>query len=152
MTHTGHLAHNGGMTERRTLRFPHLGPLAGFVEFGTAGYPRAVRRRLTIVNAMALLIAVFSAIYAGVFAYYGMAYMPLIVANLLLVVVALLAPLAHRINDIAAALLLAVAEFIALFFFVHELGRNSGIQINYIIAAAVAFAIYGMARFRLAIA
>ena len=66
---------------------------------------------------MALLIAVFSAIYAGVFAYHGMAYMPLIVANLLLVVVALLAPLAHRINDIAAALLLAAAEFIALVLF-----------------------------------
>jgi len=140
------------MTDRRTLQFPHLGPLARFIEFGTGGYPRAVRRRLKIVNAMALLIALFSAIYAGVFALHGMAYMPLIVANLLLVAVALLTPLAHRVNDIAAALLLAGAEFIALFFFVHELGRDSGIQINYIIAAAVAFAIAGMARFRLAIA
>jgi adenylate cyclase len=129
-----------------------LGPLAQFIEFGTAGYPRPVRRRLKIVNAMALLIAVFSAVYAGVFALHGMAYMPLIVANLLLVVVALLTPLAHRINDIAAALLLAGAEFIALFFFVRELGHDSGIQINYIIAAAVAFAIAGMSRVRLAIA
>ena len=101
---------------------------------------------------MALLIAVFSAIYAGVFAYHGMAYMPLIVANLLLVAVALSIPFAHRINDIAAALLLAGAEFIALFFFVRELGNTSGIQINYIIAAAVAFAIAGMSRIRLAIA
>ena len=38
-------------------------------ELGTAGYPRAVRRRLTIVNVMAFLIAVFSVIYAGVFFY-----------------------------------------------------------------------------------
>jgi adenylate cyclase len=138
------------MTERHL--FPWLGPLAHFVEFGTAGYPRAIARRLKIVNAMALLIALFSAIYAGVFAYHGAAYMPLIVANLLLVAVALLTPLAHRINDIAAALLLAGAEFIALFFFVRELGHTSGIQINYIIAAAVAFAIAGMSRFRLAVA
>jgi len=129
-----------------------LGPLAQFIEFGTAGYPRPVRRRLKIVNAMALLIAAFSAVYAGVFAFHGMAYMPLTVANLLLVVVALLTPLAHRINDIAAALLLAGAEFIALFYFVRELGHDSGIQINYIIAAAVAFAIAGMSRLRLVIA
>ena len=51
--------------------FAWLGPLSGFAELGTAGYPRSVRRRLTIVNAMALLIAVFSVIYACVFAYYG---------------------------------------------------------------------------------
>jgi len=140
------------MTERRMPSFPHLGPLAAFIEWGTAGYARPVRRRLKIVNAMALLIAVFSAVYAGVFAYHGVAYMPLIVVNLLLVVVALLVPLAHRINDIAAALLLAGAEFIALFFFVRELGHDSGIQINYIIAAAVAFAIAGMSRPRLAVA
>ena len=48
-------------------------------------------------------------------------------------------------------MLLAAAEFIALFFFVRELGHNSGIQINYIIAAAVAFAIAGMSRLRLAV-
>src|SRR5680860_374776 len=129
-----------------------LGPLAGFIEFGTAGYKRPVRRRLKIVNVMALLIAVFSAVYACVFASYGVdTYLPLILANLLLVVVALLVPLAHRINDIAAAVLLAAGEFIALFFFVRELGHTSGIQINYIIVAAVAFAIYGMSRFRLVV-
>ena len=133
-------------------RLAGIGPLAKFVEWGTAGYPRPVRRRLKIVNTMALLIALFSVGYAGVFAYHGMAYLPLIVANPLLAVVAVLAPLAHRINDIAAALLLAAAEFIALFFFVRALGHNSGIQINYIIAAAVAFAIAGMSRLRLAVA
>jgi adenylate cyclase len=129
-----------GGIDPRGWRLAGIGPLAKFVAWGTAGYPRVVRRRLKIVNAMALLIALFSVGYAGVFAYHGMAYLPLIVANLLLAAVALLAPLAHRINDIAAALLLAAAEFIALFFFVRELGHNSGVQINYIIAAAVAFA------------
>lgn len=144
-------AHNK-VAARKGRLLPGLGPISDFIEFGVCAYPRPVQRRLKIVNAMALLIAVFSAVYAGVFASHGMAYMPLIVANLVLVVVALLTPLAHRINDIAAALLLAGAEFIALFYFVHELGHNSGIQINYIIAAAVVFAIVGMSRFRLAIA
>jgi adenylate cyclase len=127
--------------------------LTRFAEAGTAPYPRAVRRRLTIVNLMALLIAVFSAVYAIVFTVYGPAlYGPLIVANLVLVAVALLIPLAHRINDIAAALLLALAEFVALFFFVWALGRDSGIQINYIIAAAVAFALYGLSHLRIVLA
>ena len=127
-----------------------LGPFAGFATFGTEGYPRPVRRRLTIINLMAILIAIFSAVYAGVFAFYGVdTYLPLILVNLVLFAVALLAPLAHRINDIAAAVLLAAAEFVALFFFVRELGHASGIQINYIIAAAVAFAIYGRSRYRL---
>jgi adenylate cyclase len=145
------------MSQGRTRTAPRdaqllawLGPFAGFATFGTAGYPRPVRRRLTIINLMALLIAIFSAVYAGVFAFYGVdTYLPLILINLVLFAVALLAPLAHRINDIAAAVLLAIAEFIALFFFVRELGHASGIQINYIIAAAVAFAIYGRSRYRL---
>lgn len=138
------------MTARPAPVFAWLGPLSGFAEFGTAGYPRAVRRRLTIVNAMAFLIAVFSVIYASVFAYYDAhLYRHLIVVNLLLMVIALLVPLAHRINDIAAAVLLAAVEFTALFFFVRAFGHESGIQINYIIAAAVAFAIYGLSHFRL---
>ena len=132
--------------------FAWLGPLAGFAEFGTAGYSRPVRRRLAIVNVMALLIAAFSVIYAGVFAYYDAhTYRHLIVVNLLLMVVALLVPLAHRINDIAAALLLAAMEYVALFFFVRVFGHESGIQINYIIAAAVAFAIYGLSHFRIVV-
>ncbi|MBE3112446.1 MAG: adenylate/guanylate cyclase domain-containing protein [Acidobacteria bacterium] len=127
--------------------------LTRFAEAGTAPYPRAIRRRLTIVNLMALLIAAFSAVYAVVFTVYGPAlYGPLIAANLVLVAVALLIPLAHRINDIAAALLLALAEFFALFFFVWVLGHDSGIQINYIIAAAVAFALYGLSHLRIVLA
>ena len=133
--------------------FMWLGPLAGFLKFGTDGYPRAVQRRLRIVNAMTLLIAVFSVIYAAVFAYYDAEhYRHLIVVNLLLAVIVLLVPLAHRINDIAAAALIAIVEYVALFFFVRVFGHESGIQINYIIAAAVAFAIYGLSHFRIAVA
>ena len=147
------------MNQRATIAlrdkplFAWLGPLGGFVEWGTRGYPRPVRRRLTIVNAMALLIAIFSAVYVAVFAYFGTAtYWPLIGANLALVIVALAAPLAHRINDIAAALIICFAEYVALFFFVRELGHNSGIQINYVIAASVPFLVCGLERIRLVLA
>jgi adenylate cyclase len=137
---------------REAPLFPWLGPLGRFVEFGTEGYPRPVRRRLAIVNVMALMIAVFSAIYALVFAFWGVQdYMSLILANLLLMAFALVVPFAHRINDLAAAVLMAIAEFVALFFFVRELGRDSGIQLNYVIAAAVAFAIYDRKRLLLCV-
>ena len=87
------------------------------------------------------------------FALYGVdKYWPLIAANLALAVAALLVPLAHRLNDIAAAILICLAEYVALFFFVRELGHASGIQLNYIIAAAVAFAILGLGRIRLVLA
>jgi len=129
-----------------------LAPLIRFAEIGTAGYPRDVRRRLTIVNVMVFMIAVSSASYAGVFASYGVDnYWPLIAINLALVAVVLLAPLAHRLNDVAAALIICAAEYVALFFFVRELGRDSGIQLNYIVVAAVAFAICGMAHIRLVV-
>ena len=145
------------MSKRETLPpsdapFAWLGPLGRFAEFGTELHPRSVRRRLAIVNLMALTIAVFSVVYSFVFAAYGIdTYWPLIAVNIALAAVALLAPLAHRISDVAAALLICFAEYIALFFFVRELGHDSGIQINFIIAAAVAFAVVGLNRMRLVI-
>jgi adenylate cyclase len=130
-----------------------LAPLSRLAEMGISQYPRATRRRLKIVNVMALMIALFSVIYAAVFTVFGIErYWPLIVLNLGLAVVAALAPLAHRINDIAAALIICAAEYAALFFFVRELGHDSGIQLNYIIAAAVAFAIYDRTRIGLSVA
>jgi adenylate cyclase len=132
--------------------FAWRGPLGRFAQFGTELYPRSVRRRLAIVNLMALTIAVFSVVYSFVFAAYGVGtYWPLIAVNVALAVVALIAPLAHRISDIAAALIICFAEYVALSFFVRELGHDSGIQINFIIAAAVAFAVVGLNRIGLVI-
>ncbi|ODS00571.1 hypothetical protein AUC68_15120 [Methyloceanibacter methanicus] len=130
-----------------------LGPLRRFAEIGIAGYPREVRIRLAIINVMALLIAATSMTYVATYASFGVAkYWPLIAVNLALVTVALLSPLAHRINDCAAMIVIWVAEYAALFFFVRELGHNSGIQLNYIIGAAVAFAICGLGHIRLVVA
>jgi len=87
-----------------TPRPAWVGALANFAEMGTRDYPPLVRRRLMIVNVMAYLIAVFSLIYAALFAFFGLAaYFSLIVANLILVAVALLAPLAHRFSDHCAS-------------------------------------------------
>jgi len=143
---------DAGYLQQRPVRPAWVGALANFAEMGTRDYPPLVRRRLMIVNVMAYLIAVFSLIYAALFAFFGLAaYFSLIVANLILVAVALLAPLAHRFSDISAALIIAGAEYVALFFFVRTLGHDSGIQINYMVAAAVPFAIFGLSRLWLVI-
>ncbi|MGI9382194.1 MAG: adenylate/guanylate cyclase domain-containing protein [Methyloligellaceae bacterium] len=119
--------------------------LASLSELGTQGYPLPVRRRLMIVNVTAFLIALFSLFYAGLFAVYDVEkYLSLVLVNLLLVVIALLAPLAHRVSEICAAIIIATAEFAGLFFFVRTLGHDSGVQINYLVAAAIPFAIFGL--------
>jgi len=140
-----------GVAELPNLKW--LGPLRRFAEIGIAGYPRETRIRLAIINVMALLIAFSSMTYVVTYASFGaVKYWPLIAVNLALVAIALLAPLAHRINEIAAVVLIWVAEYAALFFFVRELGHDSGIQLNYIIGAAVAFAICGWGHIRLVVA
>ena len=141
---------------RRAADLPildRLGPLRRYAEIGIAGYPREVRIRLAVINVMAVLIAFTSMAYVATYASFGvMKYWPLIAVNLGLAAIALVAPLAHRINEIAAIVVIWVAEYAALFFFVRELGHNSGIQLNYIIGAAVAFAICGMGHIRLVVA
>ena len=130
-----------------------MGRLAEFAELGTGSYPPLIRRRLMIVNVMAYMIAIFSLFYAVLFALYGLEiYLSLVIVNLVLVGVALLAPLTHRVSDICAALIIATAEYVALFFFVRALGHDSGIQINYMVAAAIPFAIFGLSRLWLVIA
>jgi len=120
---------------------------------GTRGYSRAEVRRLMIVNAMAYLIAIFSAIYAVLFMVYGIeTYGSLVAVNLLLVCIGLSVPLLHRFGEIAGPLGIAIVEYTALFFFVRTLGHDSGIQINYIIGAAVPFAIFGRRRMGVVIA
>lgn len=119
--------------------------LALLTELGTQGYPLPVRRRLMIVNVTAYLIALFSLFYAGLFAVYDYEkYLSLVLVNLFLTVIALLAPLAHRVSEICAAIIIAIAEFAGLFFFIRTLGHDSGVQINYLVAAAIPFAIFGL--------
>lgn len=121
--------------------------LAACAELGTRGYPPLVRRRMMIVNVMAYLIAAFSVFYAALFAAYDIEkYFELVIANLLLVGVALLTPFAHRFGEFCGALVIAGAEFAGLFFFVRTLGHDSGIQINYLVTAAIPFAIFGLSR------
>jgi adenylate cyclase len=114
---------------------------------GTDGYPPDVQRRLKILNMIAYLIAATTAIYAVQQSLMDFAtYRPVILINLFLVALALLVPLAHRYSDTAGGLLLIGAEYVALMGFSAFFGREGGAHLQYFIAAAAPFVVFGLAR------
>jgi adenylate cyclase len=134
-----------------------LGPAGGWlvrlIEHGTGRYDRETQRRLKILNVVAYLIALITLIYAiqQMFVDFRLL-LPVIVLNLVIVAIAILVPFAHRINDIAGALLIAVTEYIALFLFTLYLGHTSGVHIQYFAMPAAFFVIFGLHRLRLILA
>ncbi len=125
-----------------------LGPLlTRLAEAGTQGYAPDVKRRLMILNMIAYLIAVSTLIYAiqHTFLDYEK-YKPIIWINLALVATAISVPFAHRYSEIAGALLIIVSEYAALIAFAMLIGRSSGVQLQYFVAAAAPFVVFGLKR------
>src|SRR5690606_32260990 len=119
-------------------------------ELGTAGYPPDVRRRLLILNLFAYLVAATTAGYAIQHIQLDFdTYKPLVFINLALLVMALTVPAMHRINEIAGGMLIVVSEYIALMAFTAYLGHSAGIHLQYIIAGAAAFVVFGLERLKL---
>ncbi|MDH4981902.1 adenylate/guanylate cyclase domain-containing protein [Hyphomicrobium sp. D-2] len=117
---------------------------------GTASYPPDVRRRLKILNVMCYLIATTTLIYAAQQALTDyQAYAPMVWVNVVLAAVVLVVPLTHRISEISGGLLLVGAEYAALLAFTQFFSREGGASLQYIIAAAAPFVIFGLQRIRL---
>ncbi len=117
---------------------------------GTHGYPPDVRRRLVVMNLIAYLIAVTTLGFAIQHAQLDFAkYSHVIYINLALVFTAVAVPFSHRINDLAGGLVIVVSEYVALLAFTAYLGRDAGVQSQYFIAAAAAFVVFGVERWRL---
>lgn len=116
-------------------------------EFGTHDYPPDTKRRLKILNMFAYLIAITTLIYAIQHLsmdYHRYEYVILI--NLFLVAAALSVPFAHRISDTAGGLIIVFSEFIALLALTQLLGRASGVHLQYFIAPAATFVVFGLKR------
>ena len=141
----GFLRSEYGMLWRRRLQ--------RLAEYGTAGYPPPVRRRLRIMNVAAYLIATFTLVYTieQVILDYQ-TWKPVILINLVLIAVALTAPFLHRFSEIAAALTLGVSEYIGLLVLTYMLGTESGLHMQYFAAVAGYFVVLGLGRLRLIIA
>ena len=115
------------------------------MRIGIGGYDRETRRRLSIVNMAGYLAALSSLSFAINFAFYNFAVLKwLIAGNLISAVLTATAPFWHRYNSVASAMVMTCTVAITLFFFVSELGRDSGIQLNYIGAVAIAFVMFGL--------
>ncbi|MFA5901885.1 MAG: adenylate/guanylate cyclase domain-containing protein [Hyphomicrobium sp.] len=140
-----------GVALRPLFANPFMRGLRGYgrrlAAAGTAGYPPDVRRRLKILNVMCYLIATTTLLYAVQQASTDYtAYAPMVELNLALVATVLLVPFAHRISDIAGGLLLVAVEFAALVGFASFFSREGGGHLQYLIAAAAAFVIFGLER------
>ncbi len=120
------------------------------LEAGTDGYDKKTKRRLMLCNIMAYLIFFASLHYALLYAVADFEkFKYVILTNIFISAVALFVPLLHRHNDYYGAILIAITEYVLLFYLVSSLGRNSGIQINYIIGAALPFLICDFSRVRI---
>lgn len=120
------------------------------VEAGTEGYPPDTKRRLVVMNLIAYLIAFTTAGYAIQHMFLDFSkYGPVIGLNLALVLTAILVPWSHRISDLAGAFIIIGSEYAALLAFTAYLGNASGVHLQYFIAAAATFVVFGVKRWRL---
>lgn len=127
--------------------------ISWLLELGTHGYPVDVRRRLMIMNAIAYLIAFTTAGYAIQHSNIDYEkFKPVIWLNVVLIGVAVLVPLSHRVNEIAGGVIIVVVEWVALLLFTMYMGRPSGVHLQYFVGAAAPFVVFGLNRIRLVLA
>ncbi len=123
---------------------------ARWTDLGTAGYPDEVQRRLKILNMFAAFVIVATGSYAVQNAFMDFAkYWPVILINSGLLAMAMCLPLLHRFGPITAGLTLVLCEYAALAALTALLGRNTGLHLQYFIAAAATFVVLGPERLRL---
>ena len=131
----------------RQLLAPLSRLLSRYAAAGTAGYPPDTQRRLKILNMIALLIVITTLVFAAQQAAADFDKMkPVIIINILLAAMAMMVPLAHRISDIAGAILIAVAELAALLAFTAYFGRTAGTPLMYVAFSAAPFVVFGLKR------
>jgi adenylate cyclase len=73
-------------------------------------------------------------------------YKDAVILNLALMLTTLIAPVFHRFNDIAGALFVALVLMAGLFALTAIVGRDSGIQINFVAASAALFLTFELRR------
>jgi len=127
--------------------------LTRILRAGTASYNRSDRQGLIVANVTGYLASFSSLVYALIYSLHDPVNLrPVVLGNIVSALCTAATPFFHRFGASAAALWLATVIFSTIFYFIAFLGRDSGIQLNYIGAAAGALAILGLARLRLAIA
>ncbi len=120
------------------------------VTLGTDGWYGQDKLGLIVANVTGYLASLSSLGFAATYAMHELhSLMPLVIGNLVSAVCASMTPAFHRFGRIAAALWLTAVFFVSLTWFTSLLGRDSGVALNLIGTAAVAFAILGLERVKL---
>ncbi len=126
-------------------RVPNL--LSRLLEAGTTGYPTSEKSYLIATNVTGYLATLSSLSYAVTYTLQDYSSLRMLVfGNLISAVLTASVPLVHRFGRIVGGLLLTVTIFSTIFYFTAVLGRESGIQLNYLGAAAIAFLVLGIER------
>lgn len=140
----------GILTTLGTLLAPVKHVFGRIASAGTQGYPPDTQRRLKILNMIAVIIIITTVLFAVQQAKADFEKMkPVIYINLVMAFIALLVPFAHRINEIAGGLLIAISELAALLLFTAYFGRSAGTPVMYIAFSAAPFVVFGLKRLRL---
>ena len=127
------------------VRLPNL--LTRLLTAGTAGYPASQKNYLVATNVTGYLATISSLSYAVTYALQDFAALSMLVyGNLASATLTASVPLVHRFGRIAGGLLLTFTIFSTIFYFTAVVGRESGIQLNYLGAAAIAFLVLGIER------
>jgi len=120
---------------------------SALAQLGTAGYPPKTRRRLRNINVACYAVAVSCAFFVLTFAQEDpTVYRGAIIINLAMMAAALAVPAGHRLHEIAGAISMAAVLMGGLFLIVAQVGRDSGVQINFVGASALAFVILELRR------
>jgi adenylate cyclase len=118
---------------------------------GTQGYSQPERQGLIVANATGYLASLSSISFAITYQFHDPDNLqPLVIGNLVSAVLTAATPLVHRFGIAASGIWLSTVIFSTIFYFIAMLGRDSGIQLNYIGAAAAAIAVLGTQRMKLA--
>ncbi|MEO0880895.1 MAG: adenylate/guanylate cyclase domain-containing protein, partial [Pseudomonadota bacterium] len=127
------------------LRLPTF--LSRLIFAGTGGLPESDRRSLAVANVTGYLGAISSASFAISFSLVNFEMLKAaVIGNIFSAVATALTPFTHRFGRTAGVYYLAAVFYLSLFFFVSELGRDAGIQLNYIAASAIVIVIFGVKR------
>ena len=121
--------------------------LERLLTLGTDGYFGQDKLGLIVANVTGYLATISSLSFAITYSMHDhRTLMPLIIGNVVSATCTAVTPMLHRFGRIAAALWLTAIFFISLTWFTSLLGRESGIVLNLVGAAALAFAILGLER------
>ena len=123
-----------------------------YIFAGAGDAPEKDRRSIAVANVTGYLGAISSTSFALSFSMYNFeALKPAVIGNVISAIATAATPLVHRFGRSAAVLYLSFVFYTSLYFFVSVLGRDAGIQLNYIAASAIVVTILGVERYRLAL-